>query len=64
MIRANHLIFTAYGFWLPNDPRGSWSNYVRAYELYQAGPATKLQPAAPSQAGPITEAIERAPSVN
>ena len=21
---------TAYGFWLPNDPRGSWSEFVRA----------------------------------
>jgi REP-associated tyrosine transposase len=42
MIRASHIIFTAYGFWLPNDPRGSWSDYVRAYELYRAGPATGI----------------------
>jgi len=26
MIIAHHLIWTAYGFWLPNDPRGSSSH--------------------------------------
>jgi len=25
MVIASHDIFTFYGFWLPNDPRGSWS---------------------------------------
>ena len=25
MVIAQHLVFTTYGFWLPNDPRGSWS---------------------------------------
>ncbi len=42
-VRAYHLIFTAYGFWLPNDPRGSWSDFVRSWELFLAGgPATKV----------------------
>ena len=41
MVRAYHCIFCAYGFWLPNDPRGSWSDYVRAWELALHGPATK-----------------------
>jgi REP element-mobilizing transposase RayT len=41
MIRAYHVIFTAYGFWLPNDPRGSWSDFVRSWEVYRHGPATK-----------------------
>ncbi|MEM6315021.1 MAG: transposase [Planctomycetota bacterium] len=42
MVIAYHLILTAYGFWLPNDPRGSWSTFVRSFELYRAGgPATK-----------------------
>ena len=36
-----HLILTAYGFWLPNDPRGSWSTFVGSWELYKFGPATK-----------------------
>lgn len=28
-----------YGFWLPNDPRGSWSEYVRNWELSCHGKA-------------------------
>jgi REP element-mobilizing transposase RayT len=40
MVIASHVIFGAYGFWLPNDPRGSWSDFVGAYELYRYGPAT------------------------
>eukprot|EP00752_Nemacystus_decipiens_P013521 g11979.t1 len=43
MVRAYHLILTCYGFWLPNDPRGSWSDFVRSFELYRAGgSATKV----------------------
>jgi REP element-mobilizing transposase RayT len=39
---ASHVIFGAYGFWLPNDPRGSWSDFVGAWELFRyAGRATK-----------------------
>jgi REP element-mobilizing transposase RayT len=41
MILASHVIITAYGFWLPNDPRGSWSDFVGAWELFRFGPATK-----------------------
>ena len=41
MLRGFHFIFTAYGFWLPNDPRGSWSDCIRQYELRAFGPATK-----------------------
>lgn len=41
MVHWYHAIFSAYGFWLPNDPRGSWSTFVRSYELYKFGPATK-----------------------
>ena len=41
MVRWYHLIMTAYGFWLPNDPRGSWSDFVGFWELYKFGPATK-----------------------
>ncbi len=41
MVVAYHSIFCAYGFWLPNDPRGSWSDFVGAWELFIAGgPAT------------------------
>jgi len=41
MILAYHSIFCAYGFWLPNDPRGSWSDFVRNWELVRFGQATK-----------------------
>jgi REP element-mobilizing transposase RayT len=43
MIIGYHLIMTAYGFWLPNDPRGSWSDFVRSWELLRFGPATKVE---------------------
>ncbi len=33
MVHGYHVIFTAYGFWLPNDPRGSWSEFVGKWEL-------------------------------
>src|SRR5438270_8783301 len=42
MVLGYHAIFGTYGFWLPNDPRGSWSEFVGMYELYREyGPATK-----------------------
>ncbi len=41
MVLAYHVIFGAYGFWLPNDPRGSWSDFVACWELSQFGKATK-----------------------
>jgi REP element-mobilizing transposase RayT len=36
-----HVVFTAYGFWLPNDPRGSWSDFIRNVELLGFGDAAK-----------------------
>jgi|SRR5581483_4202099 len=42
MVLGYHIIFSAYGFWLPNDPRGSWSDFVGAWDLFlAAGKATK-----------------------
>jgi REP element-mobilizing transposase RayT len=41
-VLAAHVIFTAYGFWLPNDPRGSWSEWVASWELLKYGKATKV----------------------
>ena len=43
MVRAYHVIFSTYGFCLPNDPRGSGSDRVAALHLQQFGPATKVQ---------------------
>ena len=39
MVRWYHAIFSAYGYWLPNDPRGSWSDFVHSYELFRYGGA-------------------------
>jgi len=43
MLLGFHVIFSTYGFWLPNDPRGSWSDWVRNWELLRYGPATKVE---------------------
>ena len=42
MVLGYHLILTYYGFWLPNDPRGSWSEFVGAFDLLRYGDATKV----------------------
>lgn len=42
MIHGFHVILSAYGFWLPNDPRGSWSDWVRSWDLLRYGSATKV----------------------
>ena len=36
-IVATHCIWGAYGFWLPNDPRGSGSKYVGSHAIWKAG---------------------------
>jgi REP element-mobilizing transposase RayT len=41
MIHGYHVILPMYGFWLPNDPRGSWSDFVRKWELVRFGTASK-----------------------
>ena len=49
MIIAHHLIWTAYGWWLPNDPRGSTSRSIRNDVIAELGELhhgrKKLQPA-------------------
>src|SRR5439155_12959504 len=42
MILGFHSIISNYGFWLPNEPRGSWSDFVASWELFRFGPATKV----------------------
>jgi REP element-mobilizing transposase RayT len=37
MVIAYHLIWTAYGWWLPNDPRGSGSKHVNSARLLDLG---------------------------
>jgi REP element-mobilizing transposase RayT len=43
MILAYHVILTNYGFWLPNDPRGSGSMVLRAMKFLPYGPASKVE---------------------
>src|SRR3954470_8493292 len=50
MVLGYHLVFGAYGFWLPNDPRGSGSWQVWAEHLRRYGPATGLEDRAQSVA--------------
>jgi len=59
MVIGYHLIMTAYGFWLPNDPRGSWSDFVRSWELFRFGPATKIETARSVAGAPHDHAIRK-----
>ncbi|MGI9428727.1 MAG: hypothetical protein ACR2NM_08725, partial [Bythopirellula sp.] len=49
LVIAYHLVWTAYGWWLPNDPRGSGSRIVHTSALDELGPLhfgrKKTQPA-------------------
>jgi REP element-mobilizing transposase RayT len=40
VVHAYHVIWGAYGFWLPNDPCGSWSDFVASWELARFGKAS------------------------
>lgn len=40
MVAGYHLIWTAYGFWLPNDARGSTSVEIRVEKLKGCGQDT------------------------
>jgi REP element-mobilizing transposase RayT len=52
MVHGYHATFGAYGFWLPNDPRGSGSSYVGQDELFcMFGPATLVEDRNRSRAG-------------
>jgi hypothetical protein len=37
MVIGHHLIWTAYGWWLPNDPRGSSSHEIRVERIADLG---------------------------
>jgi REP element-mobilizing transposase RayT len=37
LVIAHHLIWTAYGWWLPNDPRGSMSEEIRVEPITALG---------------------------
>ena len=37
MVAGFHLVWTAYGWWLPNDPRGSSSHEIRVEQIAALG---------------------------
>ena len=49
MVIAHHLIWTVYGWWLPNDPRGSTSRTIASDRIAALGELhygrKKIQPA-------------------
>ena len=49
LVIAHHLVWTAYGTWLPNDPRGSGSRTIADDEIAELGALhygrKKVQPA-------------------
>ena len=49
IVIAHHLVWTAYGWWLPNDPRGSNSEYIAGEAIAELGELhhgrKKIQPA-------------------
>jgi REP element-mobilizing transposase RayT len=60
MVLASHVIFGVYGFWLPTDPRGSWSDFVGSWELFRFGPATKVETRVSLAHQPYDRAARRA----
>ena len=50
IVIAHHLIWTAYGYWLPNDPRGSMSKKIACDVIAELGELhygrKKVQPSA------------------
>ncbi len=49
MVAGHHLLWTAYGWWLPNDPRGSMSRNIATASIAELGELhygrKKIQPA-------------------
>ena len=45
MVHGYHVVFVTYGAWLPNDPRGSWSEFVATWELFYFGKSANGIPA-------------------
>lgn len=37
MVIAYHLVWTLYGWWLPNDPRGSTSKFIHSDVIFELG---------------------------
>ena len=63
IVIAHHLIWTAYGWWLPNDPRGSGSTEIRNDVLAELGELhlgrKRVQPASAAVRTFYEQAAER-----
>jgi REP element-mobilizing transposase RayT len=60
MVVGHHLIWTAYGFWLPNDPRGSSSHTIRVDLLAPLGELHKGRKAVQPTSAEIRSFYEQA----
>ena len=63
MVIAYHLIWTAYGWWLPNDPRGSTSNRIRQNIITTLGELHHGRRSVQPAGWEIREFYNNAPSV-
>ena len=59
MVLGYHLVLSAYGFWLPNDPRRSYSKFVGSEEIFRFGKATTVDIRASVAANPHDTALRR-----
>ncbi len=63
MILAHHLIWTAYRYWLPNDPRGSMSKTITSDLLAELGELHHGRKRVQPSAGEVCEFRDRARGV-
>jgi REP element-mobilizing transposase RayT len=59
LVIASHGVFATYGFWPPNDPRGSWSDTVWATHLQRFGEAKKVSTRKSIAHQPFDRALRR-----
>src|SRR5690606_16024851 len=62
-IIGHHLMWTAYGWWLPNDPRGSMSRHVAIEPIAQLGEAHYGRKAIQPTSRELREFYEQAQNV-
>jgi REP element-mobilizing transposase RayT len=60
MVAGYHLIWTAYGWWLPNDPRGSTSHEIRMVHIEPLGELHRGRKIIQPSSREIREFYERA----
>jgi REP element-mobilizing transposase RayT len=63
LVAGFHLIWTAYGWWLPNDPRGSSSHEIRIEKIADLGPLHQGRKAVQPSGKEIKEFYQNASDV-